>query len=178
MASEPSGARRDDINAYAASHVAESGGTRLPPAPMVPRDYRLHMDWADRRRFLRSVGLLRIAAVAGAIIGSYGLYGLLNSAYSSWRVGTLETWFEPLMAARWSFAILKAALGFYACWLQWTLADALAATAGGTSGRMNHWSLLQLRIAWLAVVFVAVGALSLAWDWLAIQFIFSRRFEL
>jgi hypothetical protein len=175
MASDPSGARRDAINPYAASHVAESEETRLPPVPRA-RDYRLHMDWADRRRFLRSVGLLRIAAVAGAMMGFYGLYGLLNSAYSSWRVGTLAIWFEPLMAARWSFVLLKAALAFYTCWLQWTLADALAATAGGTSGKMDHWSVLQLRIAWVAVVVVAVGALSLAWEWLAIQFVVTSSF--
>src|SRR5262245_60582692 len=178
MASEPSGAERDTINPYAVSHVADSQETPLAPEASGARDYRLRMDWADRRRFLRCVGVLRIAAVAGAMMGLYGIFGLLSSAYSSWYVGALGTWFEPLMASRWSLVLVKAALGFYACWLQWTLADALAIAAGGTSGKMDRWSTIQLKIAWLAVIVLAVGALSLFWDWLAIQLMSSRRFGL
>jgi len=178
MARESSGAERDTINPYAVSHVADSQETPSPPPAIVSRDYRLRMDWADRRRFLRTVGLLRIGAVAGAVIGFYGLYGFVNGVYSSWRLGSIGTWSEPLMATRWSFVLVKAPLGFYACWLQWKLADAIAATAGGTSGSMGQWSLIQLRIAWLALILLAVGALSFVWDWLAIQFMSSSRFGL
>src|SRR5688500_1623053 len=51
------------------------------------REYWIHMAWADRRRFLRSAFPLRLAAVAGAVIGFYALYGLLSWYLEAWRTG-------------------------------------------------------------------------------------------
>jgi hypothetical protein len=69
-----------------------------------------------------------------------------------------------------SLVLLTAALGFYACWLQWQLADAIAMTAGGTTSNMRTWSEIQLRIAWLMLVILGFNLASLGWDWLLLQF--------
>jgi hypothetical protein len=158
------------INPYAASAIVDPHEAPTPPlSAIAPRTYRIEMQWADRHRFLRTVGLLRLAAAAGAVMGVYGLYGFMTVAYSAWQTNALATWLEPVSAARWLLTLMKAALGFYACWLQWSLADAIAATAGGTTGRMETWSLIQQRVALLAVAMLAVVALTLACDWLTMR---------
>jgi hypothetical protein len=74
------------------------------------------------------------------------------------------------------FTLTKAALALYACWLQWSLADALAATAGGTTGSRGKWNLIQFKVALLALVVIALGALSLGLDWLSMQILTRTRF--
>jgi len=170
MFNEHSNSSPPAINPYAATLVDEP---RKDPAvadqTAVSRNFRVRMDWADRRSFLRVVGLLRIAAVAGAVLGFSGLYSMVGNVYESWRLGSLATWSEPLTAIRWLAVFAKAALGFYVCWLQWIFADALAATAGGTTSSMHEWSRIQLRLAWLVVITLGINMASLAWDWLVIQ---------
>jgi hypothetical protein len=178
MASGQSDDAQNRVNPYAASaivepHVDSEELPARPLSPAVPRTYRIEMQWADRRRFLRTVGLLRFFAAAGAAFGVYGLYGLVTVAYSSLQSEGLSTWLQLRSAGGWLLLLAKSALVFYTCWLQWSLADAIAATAGGTTGRMENWSLIQQRIALMAIVVLAVGVFSLAWDWLTIQFMFS-----
>jgi hypothetical protein len=165
----------NNINPYATSAIVEPHSEEIPAPqpPVAPRTYRIEMQWADRRLFLKTVGLLRLTAIAGALLGFYAIYGLLITVYSSLKMGDLATWLEPAMAARLLLSFGKAGLAFYMCWLQWTLADAIAATAGGTTGSMTVWSQIQRQMAILAFVTLALGVLSLAWEWLTMQFFFS-----
>lgn len=164
----------EQTNPYAASGVPESQEVPVSPSsPPLSRTYRLEMQWADRRRFLKTVRLLRLAAIAGALLGFYAIYGLLMSVYSSLQMGDFTTWLQPAMAARLLLTFAKGGIALYACWLQWTLADAIAATAGGTTGSMTAWSQIQRQIAIVAIVTLAAGVLTFAWEWLSMQFLFS-----
>ncbi len=174
MAGVRSGDSEDPVNPYAASAVAESQEVPASSSlPALPRTYHVEMQWADRRRFLKTVGLLRFAAIAGAVLGFYALYGILMSFYLSLRIGTFVTWLEPSFAGQWLLNLAKIGLVFYSCWLQWTLANAMAATAGGTTGSMTVWSQIQRQVAILAIVTLAAGVLTPAWEWLTMQFFFS-----
>jgi len=166
------------VNPYAATLADEPCAARVLSEPeAVTRKFRIRMDWADRRRFMRVVGLMRFAAVAGAVLGFLGLYSMANGAYGSW-MGGLATWGEPLIVVRWLFVMAKAGLGFYACWLQWIFADAVAAAAGGRTNEMHEWSVIQLRIAWLVVVTLLLNMASVGWDWLSIQLMSKAPFGL
>jgi hypothetical protein len=167
------------VNPYAATLVDGPHSPIVNPDTKVEkRSFQLRMDWSDRRTFLRIVGLLRFTAVAGAVVGFSGLYSMGGAAYSSWILGSLATWAEPLVAARWLLVLVKAGLGFYACWLQWIFADALAATAGGRTNRMRDWSTIQLRIAWLAVIMLTINIASSVWEWVVIQLMSTTPFGL
>jgi hypothetical protein len=73
------------------------------------------------------------------------------------------------MLARLLLTVAKTGLAVYSCWLQWTLADIIAATAGGTTGSMTAWSQIQRQIALIAMVTLAAGVLTPAWEWLTLH---------
>lgn len=162
------------LNPYEASRHAEAIDPRLIPPEAIYRDYRVRMEWSDRHRFLRAVGPLRLAAMAGGVVGVWAVYGLIGTTFRSWQLGPFGTSLDFLMLGRIAFSFLRGALTLYLCWSYWKLADALAATAGGQSSNMNEWSALQLRIARLVLITVGLGFVSLAWDWMETLFLFRR----
>lgn len=155
------------MNPYEPSKVPRDEAVLELQAPERPqRTYRIQMAWADRYRFLRAVGPLRIYAIAGGVMAAWALYGLLQTSYEMWRLNDLQRTDIAIFGIRILFAVARGLLALSMCWLYWKFADTLAATAGGTSASMGVWSRLQLRMAHLLVATMAVGLASQGWEWL------------
>lgn len=175
---DPSSASGDSnpkqVNPYAAPQIREpeSATTNRTDEP-VARKYRIVMEWPSRASFLRAAGLLRIAAMAGGVLGVIGLFGILGTFFSTLKFATSD-WRNANFAVRAGFVIIRGLVGLYTCWLQWQLADALQATAGGTTSSMARWARLQFRIAVFILIALAIGVLSQVWDWAALRFIAGR----
>lgn len=153
------------VNPYEATVIASprsAAGPQLPLPP--PRCYRLTMAWADRRRFLSAVAPLRLYAIAGFLLGGVALLSMIGALFESRAIVTFQGPADWLLAIRVIFVVLKGLLAIYVCWLNWRFADAIAVTAGGTSGRMSDWSQLQLRLAQLLVATIGLALASEGWE--------------
>jgi hypothetical protein len=161
--SKPS-SENNPVNPYAVSVLGECQvASGLAGELLASRTFRLRMDWADRMRFLRAVGPLRVFAMAGGVVAVFGLYTMVSLLFTMPESYTATgTWAESV--AKWSLAFVRGGMLAYVAWLQWKLADAIAATAGGRTGDMNQWSQLQLRLAWWGVAMVAISLVLSFWD--------------
>jgi hypothetical protein len=157
-----------DINPYAASPVSDARTTVAEPRPEPERHYQVRMSWTARRNFLRAVGPLRLYGVAGMVFGASGLFGLLSSGYQIWEFSQAEGLAALGLMLRLALNFVRATLVFYICWLCWKLADALATTAGGSTGEMVGWSRFQLRLAQANLALMAAVAVPFVWDWLSL----------
>src|SRR5262245_51191782 len=86
----------ESANPYAAS-PARDGANPDPALKEEPRQYQIRMAWADRRRFLRAVGPLRVVAMGGAVVGVWGLYGLLRTSFEFSRLAKFENWSDAIL---------------------------------------------------------------------------------
>jgi hypothetical protein len=164
----PSSHSHDDsqpVNPYAATAIASprsAAGPELPDPP--PRIYRLQVEWADRRRFLRAVLPLRLYGIVGFFFGGVAILFFVGALFESREFSTFRGFNHVIPTVRTLFVVAKGLLTFYGCWLNWKLADALAATAGGGSSSMTEWSWLQLRLAQVLVATIAMNFASYGWD--------------
>jgi len=155
-------------NPYAPSLVGDARAAGTTPGEDQQRTYHVRMSWPARYRFLRSVGPLRLAAMAGAVVGVWALANLMQATIQTTR---LRQWDELWGTAFLTRELLRAAqgcLGLYVFWQNWKLAEALAAVAGGKSTSLDEWSVLQLRLARLAVAVIALSAFSLGFEWIMV----------
>ena len=153
------------VNPYEATAIASprsAAGPELPAPP--PRNYRLTMAWADRRRFLSAVAPLRLYAIAGLVTGGLAILGLLQILFDPQLWFSYPDSIDYGVVVRSIFVIAKGALTFYICLLNWKFADCLAAAAGGKTGSMHDWSHLQLRLAQSVLALVALNGVSYGWD--------------
>jgi membrane glycosyltransferase len=153
------------VNPYAAPSVASPrSAAEVERREDTPRTYQLRMEWTDRRRFLRAVGPLRLYAIAGFLLGGVAILSMIGAIFESRQIITFQGPADVFLAVRVLFVIAKGLLALYVCWLNWRFADALAATAGGTTSSMNEWSRLQLRLAQLLVATIALALASEGWE--------------
>jgi len=162
--SHPSG-ESQPVNPYAASSVASPRSAADEERhEETPRTYRLNMEWADRGRFLRAVGPLRLYGIVGFFFGGVTILYFIGAMFESREFSTFQGFSHVIQVVRTLLVIAKGLLTFYGCWLNWRLADALAATAGGGTSSMTEWSWLQLRLAQLLVATIALGGASHGWE--------------
>lgn len=128
------------------------------------RHYHVQMEWADRRRFLHAVGPLRLYGIVGFFVGGVTILFFIGAMFESREFSSFQGFSHVIAAVRTLLVIAKGLLTFYGCWLNWKLADALAATAGGGSSNMTEWSWMQLRVAQVLVAAIALGAASHGWE--------------
>jgi hypothetical protein len=129
------------------------------------------MTWKNRRDFLRAAGPIRLYAVIGAVIAVWVLFGLVQTSYELWRLNRSQGWDNVILAIRLVFSVSHGLLAIYLCRLYWKFADVIGATAGGRACRMDEWSWLQLRIAYVLVAIVALGLVSQVWEWVLGQYL-------
>jgi len=153
-------------NPYAPSQVGETRAIGVAPSEDQPRTYQVRMSWPTRYRFLRSVGPLRLAAIAGAVVGGCLMVGLLQATVELTRMRRFDQWWDVAVVGRSLFAVATGCLGLYVCWQNWKLADALAAVAGGKTTSLEEWSVLQLRLARVGVAVIALSVVKLAYEWI------------
>jgi hypothetical protein len=156
------------INPYAVTALTETQESRPAPPAFVQRRYVTQMDWADRRRFLKAVGPLRVAAMLTGIGTLVALYGVLSPIRLAWEFNSLGDLRVPTLG-RTFISLARTLVMAYACWLQWQLAGAIAKTAGGTDSDMRRWSQIQLSLANTALATVFIAALYFLWAWIVIQ---------
>lgn len=158
------------VNPYAASGVAAPRTVETTDGRTAERQFRIVMDWSDRYRFLKSVGLLRVYSIVGGCFGAWGLFLLLQSGFELvWQSG-IRDWIDIVHLARLTIYIIQALIALSLCFVLWQLADALAGTAGGQTGRMRQWSRLHLRAARLLVAFMVVFFAATAFRWLESEY--------
>jgi hypothetical protein len=164
--SKESAANPQASNPYAPSEVPE--GQDAPPAAEVEPvpHYQLRMAWSDRRRFLRTVGLLRLASLISALMGVWALFGLMQAWVEFYRGARFQDSHDLIMLFRFFLSAAKGGLALYVCFLNWKLADALGKTAGGTSNGMFEWSALQLQLARMMLVTLLLAGLTMGSEWL------------
>jgi hypothetical protein len=125
------------------------------------------MKWADRRRFLKAVGPLRITAVLGGLIVFGRTAPLLLPLIFFWQRPILNE-VPSLILVRLLTQFLINLTFAYGFWLQWRLADVLVEVAGGTHGSMQTWSEVQLRAAITALAGIVLSCFSFIWGYLEI----------
>ena len=78
--------RSGTINPYQASGLGDGDASpRHSANATAPRDFRLRFSWSDRHRFLRVVGLVRLVAIAGGLMGVYGILSYLWVITWTWQ---------------------------------------------------------------------------------------------
>src|SRR5436190_18637734 len=128
-------------NPYAPSQVAE---TQMPAAAddeETARHYQLRMSWPARQNFLRAAAPLRLGAMWSAVLGVWGLFGLLQS-FELEHARAISGLMEVATLASTLVLGAKGALSLYICWQSWKLADAFAVVAAGKSNSLDDWSIL------------------------------------
>jgi hypothetical protein len=155
----------DSINPY---QPGEEPAQRLDAGARstTAREYRIRMEWGDRRRFMRSAGIYRILAVAGGVVGGYTLFLLLQGMIEAGRLGGWGTILEPQFALRTLLTVARGAFLLVQYYLYWKVAGAMIATAGGTTGTMREWSVQQWNLARVLLVTIAISLIIQGWDWL------------
>jgi len=151
------------INPYEVTTLSEATAAPAPPPAPVPRTYQLQMAWADRRRFLKAIGPLRLTVVIGGVMACLGIIGYIQALTEFWQLFWQSA--DIGFAARRVVALVQAIFSLALLWSWWRLADVIAAVAGGTSSSMAEWGRLQLGIAWLMLISIAFSSLSLAAEW-------------
>src|SRR5262245_61527133 len=142
------------------------------------RTFQLRMDWADRIRFLRAVGPLRIVAVVSGVVAVLGLYTMVSGLVTLRQFDELTgAWQSAEFIARWSSSFVRVGLIVYVAWLQWRFAEAIAAAAGGRIGNMSQWSDLQLRLARWGIAMLVIGLAVTFWD-TAVSILVARRLSI
>jgi hypothetical protein len=162
--SSPGASQPLPINPYAASdeparRLSSSGGETA-----TPRQYRIRMDWADRRRFMRTAGIFRLWAVAGAVMGGYAMFTMIQGLVEASRIGGSLSSVGPYNALHLVLAVVRGGILLVQCYLYWKLAGAMVATAGGSTGSMREWSLHQWNMARILVASLVLTVLIEGWD--------------
>jgi hypothetical protein len=163
----PSSSQFDDdaesINPYAPSQISDEPVPAAPVNREEPhREYHVHMDWADRRRFLRSVGPMRVASAIGALLWTMSLLAIIRASF----LWTSEMGLDSAMVIPMALSVAECLVALYSWWLYWRLADAFVATAGGTTSSLCDWSHLEFRLAWVVAAWMALYGISRIMRWL------------
>jgi hypothetical protein len=169
--SSRSGEPAQELNPYAPSEVPQGHDSPSGSQDEASRQFQVRMAWADRQRFLKAVGPLRLAALAGMLAGVWALWGLLQSWVEFYRAASLVDTRDWILLVRFLFVAAKGVLAMYVCFLNWKLADALAKTAGGRTANMREWSNLQLQLARMMLATIALAVVSFGWESIFFQYL-------
>ena len=102
--------------------------------------------------------------MAGGVAGVCAMYSLVR-LWVGPTLGSRDFGESVRFTVYSGLQVLRIVLCLYLCRLNWSLAEVIAATAGGSDANMQRWSQLQLRIVRLIILLMVVSLAAYAWDW-------------